>query len=255
MFITCSECGTKYQLPPDALGGAGRDVRCTKCGHVWFQEPIVAPESVGFKDSDVPESLVSILTGEIDSGEEAEAIPRVATEPTPGPTPEPSVTIDTPAPKSRRVIDTSFLPEGAGVAAAVFAVLMMISAITLLVFQQPLVRAWPPIAALYQSVGLKLSVPGQGIEIRNLLAEQSKAQDDVLFVTATLVNMSPRAVDYPSVKVSLQAADGSILKDWRFRANSGRFEPGVAEPVNLQLIEAPLGGSKLILRLSDGGKS
>lgn len=39
MIITCSRCGTRYDVPVDALGTAGRPVRCSHCGHQWTQTP------------------------------------------------------------------------------------------------------------------------------------------------------------------------------------------------------------------------
>lgn len=39
MIISCSECSTRYVVAPRAIGPAGRRVKCSKCGHVWFEEP------------------------------------------------------------------------------------------------------------------------------------------------------------------------------------------------------------------------
>jgi len=36
MLITCTNCGTSYQVTPSSLGPAGRSVRCARCQHVWF---------------------------------------------------------------------------------------------------------------------------------------------------------------------------------------------------------------------------
>lgn len=39
MILSCSECGTRYLVPTQALGEAGRRVRCKVCNHEWFQSP------------------------------------------------------------------------------------------------------------------------------------------------------------------------------------------------------------------------
>ena len=39
MILICSACSTRYLLDPEVLASGGRQVRCTKCGHVWHQEP------------------------------------------------------------------------------------------------------------------------------------------------------------------------------------------------------------------------
>ena len=45
MILTCPSCGTKFRIPNDALGDAGRKLRCAACKHVWFEAP-ARPEPV-----------------------------------------------------------------------------------------------------------------------------------------------------------------------------------------------------------------
>ena len=37
MIVDCPSCGTGFRLDESALGEAGRRLRCSVCGHVWFQ--------------------------------------------------------------------------------------------------------------------------------------------------------------------------------------------------------------------------
>lgn len=37
MQIACPACHTRYSVPDTAIGAAGREVRCAKCRHSWFQ--------------------------------------------------------------------------------------------------------------------------------------------------------------------------------------------------------------------------
>jgi len=39
MELSCPQCGTLFSLPDEALGPAGRKVRCSVCAHVWHASP------------------------------------------------------------------------------------------------------------------------------------------------------------------------------------------------------------------------
>src|SRR5438874_4221047 len=68
MILTCPSCRTRYQTDPARIVAPGRNVRCAKCGEVWFQaapgldpelehEPgITAPVAPGHDASAVPVS-------------------------------------------------------------------------------------------------------------------------------------------------------------------------------------------------------
>lgn len=40
MLISCPNCKTSFAVPAKAIGAAGRNLKCSKCTHTWFQEPL-----------------------------------------------------------------------------------------------------------------------------------------------------------------------------------------------------------------------
>jgi predicted Zn finger-like uncharacterized protein len=41
MLISCPNCATNFSIPESALGTKGRTLKCAKCGHKWFQNPLL----------------------------------------------------------------------------------------------------------------------------------------------------------------------------------------------------------------------
>lgn len=43
MIISCPTCGASFNVKPEALGSAGRTVKCSKCAHQWHAMPDAEP--------------------------------------------------------------------------------------------------------------------------------------------------------------------------------------------------------------------
>lgn len=52
MILQCSECKARYLVPDQAIGAKGRQVRCAKCGHSWFEAPPPAAKDPALEDLD-----------------------------------------------------------------------------------------------------------------------------------------------------------------------------------------------------------
>lgn len=59
MIISCPACSSRYDVPAERLAPQGREVRCAKCGHNWFQSPYGPDELGGHRPPLPPENLAT----------------------------------------------------------------------------------------------------------------------------------------------------------------------------------------------------
>src|SRR5215510_13329603 len=89
MILTCPSCSTRYQADGARFVAPGRNVRCAKCGHVWFQtapeaepepEPVLEPVAEAPPASEVepsaPEPVTAAPLSSIINPQPVEALPR-----------------------------------------------------------------------------------------------------------------------------------------------------------------------------------
>ena len=220
MILTCPSCATRYRADPAKLSGQGRNVRCAKCGHVWFQ-PAAEPESVPVVLGTGPgNSYGSPTLGDIVTERKL----AVDSEPT-----EPSA-----APQTRRrgrtlatVLATIILfaiLAGAGWAAVQY--------------RQVIVRLWPESARFYSAAGLPVNLTG--IAIRNVgLRQQVQDGMPILSVTGTIVNVSNRDQPIPKLRAILFDESRRELYRWTFDAGIMTLSPGGSKNFGANLPNPP----------------
>ena len=75
MMVTCPNCGTKFEVPDEAVEPDGRDLICGPCGHGWFQSPpsaIAAPaEDAAHMAEEAPEPKAAAASPVPHAGEES----------------------------------------------------------------------------------------------------------------------------------------------------------------------------------------
>jgi predicted Zn finger-like uncharacterized protein len=250
MILTCPSCATRYQTDGASFKAPGRNVRCAKCGKVWFQAPpdlepglepeaIIAPAaSIAPPPMEQPAQPLRVDPGTVDpatidfairpSVEEAEQLP--ARRP----------------PRSR----------GAAFAQSVgwMALIFLIGAVgwATVHYRETIAAVWPQSASLYAVLGLPVNV--RGIALTNIAYKQEYEDGQpVLSVTGKVVNVSARNQAVPEIRVVLLDDAKHELYHWTFDAGIPALKPGSESPFMTRLSSPPPEARNLNVRFAEAG--
>jgi predicted Zn finger-like uncharacterized protein len=241
MILTCPSCSTRYQADGARFAAPGRNVRCAKCGHVWFQ---TAPQ--------------------------AEPEPEPALEQAAQPVPEPGPNAAlAPAPIVERVTSSEQevasprprvqRPARGGAVGDVIAWAALIFLATTIgwaavQYRQTIAELWPGLAPLYGVLGLP--VDPEGIELTEI-AYQHEVEDGqpVLAVTGKVVNVSNRELPVPVIRVMLSNAAKQEIYHWMFDTGVPSLKPGAESPFVTRLSSPPPEARNLNIRFAEAGET
>ena len=201
MILTCPSCTTRYLVDPVAVGPEGREVRCAKCGHQWFE---IAPPPPLLLDQPAPEEAASAAAP---PAPDADATP-------PGATRLPALR---PPPRRR-----------SGLGWALLAVFVLLVLGGLYAGRDQVMQVLPQTRPLYQQVGLyQPPQPPPPLVVRNV-APAFKREGDTLSIVVTGEVFNPAAVsqDLPGLRIALRDGERRELRNWTLTLPAARLEPG-----------------------------
>ena len=247
MILTCPSCSTRYQADSTRFARPGRNVRCAKCGHVWFQTaPDVEPE---------PEPVLEpVLVPPPPEPVQSEPAPSMATtlggvvQPLPSQAEAPPVRKRPRRPASK----TSIMADAIAWAALIFlAVTIGWAAVQ---YRQTIAELWPGVVPLYEVLGLP--VENEGIALIDV-AYQHEVEDGqpVLAVTGKVVNVSDRELPVPIIRVMLSDEAQHEIYHWMFDAGVPSLQPGAERPFITRLSSPPAEARNLNIRFAQAGET
>lgn len=249
MIVACPNCQTRFNVPAEALEPDGRQVRCSRCHVVWFQEPEggaragraatrdaaadAAPSAAGpaaGRDA-AAEAETPIALADEAGPEEPPAADRADWDaPEPGSydlteldgEPIPRLPIQTRARAQRRRAQ-----KRRGSAIGWYALLAAILAVLAVLWfgRAELVAAWPPIERLYVTAGIELPAPPLTLEFRDT-ATSFEDDNATLVVSGAVVNTGAAPQQVPPVLVVLLDSDGRSLVTRAVQADQASLVPG-----------------------------
>jgi predicted Zn finger-like uncharacterized protein len=228
MIVTCSKCEKRYVVDPRALGSPGRRVRCANCQHTWFE---TAPE-------------------EAQSSIELPPLPETP------PVVRTTTTVD-PGPAARRVQLPAVARQGRGMVwlrRGVIAAAVVIVIWALIAERQHVMSAVPFTGRLYTMVGLGPTVPGQGLELRQVTP--SRGVDNgvpTLAINGQVANVSSGPRPVPKLKVALRDANNKELQSWVVSVTDQPLAPGASVPFHTTISQPPDGATGVIVSFMAAG--
>jgi predicted Zn finger-like uncharacterized protein len=210
MILTCSSCATRYLVDPAAIGSSGRDVRCARCGHVWFQQPA----------RDLPMSV--------------EDDPVISDPMAYRPAP------NLPALQKPRT------PWGLVAGWAMLAGFLAVLGFGLLQFRDRLVTLWPASARLYAA----LHIPTPGMVLKDVrFARERDGEVALLTVSGAIVNAASAAAPAPRVRISLRDGIDRELAHQEIEGGERSLGPGAEVRFTARLTDPPPEARNVEIRL------
>lgn len=281
MLIVCPNCSTSYEVKTEAIGDAGRTVRCTRCREEWFATtPSLQTATAATADS-VPTAAASDDDIDWDMSEQSPPAPaaadiNVADEessladensdalqdlpqaPAPPLAPEDSETIEAgPSPSDAKTeisassrrrpirlrrLDRVELPLAPTLIAVQFAVIC-----AGLLWRNEIVHLMPQTASFFRAVGFGVNIRGLAFaDVRT--SREALGDVTVLVVEGAIVNTTHGALSVPRLRFALRDAASAELLSWTAPPDRGTLGAGERLPFRSHLASPPAGGSDILVR-------
>lgn len=207
MIVTCPECEARFLLPAQSLGAEGRKVKCSSCGHIWFQKA---------DEEEIAEFGGETETTEKPAGNDSVQIDDVPDAVRPVADDEGSrmpVIRDDDSSKS----GGSLMPALVGYACA--AMVFLLIAFVLVLAKRQVLQIWPASAAIYQLAGIEVPVPGEGLVFDKVtLTAEDGDGGTVYTVRGQIINLKPYTERVPMIEAELLDADNTVVDRWNIES-------------------------------------
>jgi len=188
MIIHCPQCKTRYKIEELEIPLSGRKMRCSKCGEIWRAYPQELPEFENTIQQEQPEP----------------------------PAAEEQKDISAPKTETTAVSSSQNLCFWLSLLKIVAFLLLILAGIAAYVFRYPIVGHFPQLAPLCHKIGLDCTVPGQGLEFRDISFYEYDDPDSLVHkmdISGKIVNPTPQNLTLPLLHIELLDEEGNILQN------------------------------------------
>jgi predicted Zn finger-like uncharacterized protein len=251
MILTCPNCATRYQTDA-TIAAPGRNVRCAKCGQVWFQSPAEPePEPAPEPEFEEAQPMEAAYTGAA-TGADADMGVMEASDHRPGQRHDHAEAHE--HSHAHTIVERpgrSGFARLSGWVVLVVVVVLVIAAI--LTYRQMIASLWPQTASLYAAIGMKVNVVG--LAFKDVSPAQTfDAGQTQLEVTGRIVNVTDHRIPVPHVRVALVDGEDREIYRWSFDSGVGTLAPGAAGGFVTRLTSPPQEAKNITVRFIEAGE-
>jgi predicted Zn finger-like uncharacterized protein len=215
MILTCPSCSASYNVPSDAIGEEGRDVRCKKCQHTWFQKSEegerldhlidrIQSEDIDEDDISFREAMAETAEKRRKQSEEVSVFQRIAA--------------------VLKIGKKSYVStDSNGLLKHIASGMVAIATVSLFLFaffalRVQVVGVVPALGPVYTQMGFAVS-PYADINSEEALVIENSEIVDVggrKMIKANLINLTSSAIRLPKIRVSYRGDDGGLVKEDKY---------------------------------------
>lgn len=109
-----------------------------------------------------------------------------------------------------------------------------------LVSKDFVVPHYPQIAFLYQKIGMKIRIPGEGIKIANLSSNQERDGEVYsMKISGDIINTTDKELKFPKLVVFLKDKENKVVGKWAPEPDRSKVDPRKTYPFELRFVNVP----------------
>ena len=252
MIVPCPACQTRFNVNVNALGDAGRKVRCINCGEIWHQIPAKEfnPHFIqSGKNDDFAPAGNQIPKDGVDVHVDMRSIENLKNTNLDGSSSSIMESKEEITPNQNAKDNSKAEDFGSGSIVWLLLIVVLCGVCGLGYFYRvTIIEVWPPAGRLFETIGL--SSENSGLIIQNVTWNFKKEDGKlVLVVTGQVTNNSQKSQSVPNLLVKVLDDRNHRLFSWTMSTTKSHLDSGHTAKFFARRADPPAGGKRVIVEL------